>query len=70
MAHGDDSLEEGGGRDVRSVFGRRKARLRWGGVWPWPGGKGSLGREGLSTWRPHFAVCCREEEAELCAFAK
>ena len=60
--------EEEGKSEVYLVEG--KARLRWGGVWPWPAGKGSLGCEGLSNWRPHFAVCCREEEAELCAFAK
>ena len=61
----EDLLEEGGGKEVRSIFGRRGRWIELGIVAPGPGGKGSLRCENLSNWRPHFAVCCREEEAEL-----
>ena len=61
----EDLLEEGGGKEVRSIFWRRGRWIELGIVVPGPGGKGSLGGEGLSNWKPHFAVCCREEEAEL-----
>ena len=46
-------------------LGEGKAGLRWDVALPGLGRKGSLGYEGLSTWRPHCAVCCREEEAEM-----
>ena len=46
-------------------LGEGKAGLRWDMSLPGLGGKGSLGCEGLSTWRPHCAVCFREEEAEM-----
>ena len=61
----EDLLEEGGEMEVRSIFGRRGRWIELRIVVPGPGGKGSLGCEGLSTWRPHCAVCCREEEAEM-----
>ena len=61
----EDLLEEGGGREVRSTFGRRRRWIELGIVVPGPGGKGSLECEGLSTWRPHCGVFCREEEAKL-----
>lgn len=62
----EDFLEEEGGREVRSLYlGQGKARLRLGMAVPGPGEKGSLGCEGLSAWRPHCAVCCSEEEAEM-----
>jgi hypothetical protein len=46
-------------------LGEGKAGFRWDVALPGLGGKGSLGCEGLSTWRPHCGVFCREEEAEL-----